>query len=85
MLQIENKWGKKKTQNPNWDHHSNDSLVSHKFLISEMKMYSQESVHTYGHHMKERSVSKQSWGDPKHGFKEIRGIDNACDVQRLNQ
>ena len=48
-------------------------------------MNSQESVDTYGHHKKERSVSKQNCDVPKHGFKEIRRIDNACDVQRLNQ
>ena len=35
------------TKHPEWDHYSKNPLVSHKFLVSEMKMNSQESVNSY--------------------------------------
>ena len=44
-----------KILNTTADHHSNNTLVSDKFLVSEMKMNCQESVHTDGQNTEEGS------------------------------
>ena len=75
------------TQCPNWGHHSNNSLMNHKFLISEMKMNSQESVYTYGYNSKERGESKHESEDFKYvdkgGMSRIHG--HLYNVQRLSE
>ena len=50
----------KRTIQAYWDYHSNNAFVSHKFLISEMKMESEKSVYTYGYDSPERRGRKQN-------------------------
>ena len=48
------------TKQPHWDHHSNNTLVSHKFAISKMKMNCQEPVNAYSHDADEWRYRKKT-------------------------
>ena len=82
--QSDYQW-EKCTQHPYRDHHSNNTLVSYKLLVSEVKMNCQESVDTDGHNTKKRRVNKQRSNDVKRSGGEISRIDHPGDVERLNQ
>ena len=45
---------KKCRKHPNWYHHGNNTPVSHKFLVSEMKVNSKEPICTYSQNTQER-------------------------------
>ena len=59
--------------------------MSDKLLISEIKMNSQDFVHTNGHNTKKRRVHKYECGDVKQGAGGISRIDHQCDIQKLSQ